>query len=172
MMIGMQSGTLVSVEEYLNTSYSPDCEYVEGKILERNLGEFDHSRLQTLLTGYLLNREKEWGILAVTEQRVQVKRDRFRVPDICVLAGGLPSEQIFTRPPFLCIEILSKEDRMTDVLVKVDEYLAFGVRYVWILDPRTRRAQIYDPGGVHEVKDGMLWTLEPEILVPLDRLFD
>src|SRR6266513_5057572 len=93
MMIGMQSGTLVSVEEYLNTSYSPDCEYVEGKILERNLGEFDHSRLQTLLTGYLLNREKEWGILAVTEQRVQVKRDRFRVPDICVLAGGLPSEQ-------------------------------------------------------------------------------
>jgi len=40
----------------------------------------------------------------------------------------------------------------------VDEYLAFGVRYVWILDPRTRRAQIYDPGGVHEVKGGMLWT--------------
>ena len=171
-MVGMQIGTLVSVEEYLNTSYSPDCEYVEGKILERNLGEQDHSRQQTLLTGYLLNREKEWGIHVFTEQRVQVKKDRFRVPDICVVAGGRPSEQIFTRPPFLCIEILSKEDRMTDVLVKVEEYLAFGVRYVWILDPRTRRAQIYDPGGVHEVKDGMLWTLEPEILVPLDRLFD
>jgi len=61
---------------------------------------------------------------------------------------------------------------MTDVLVKVDEYLAFGVRYVWLLDPRTRRAQIYDASGVHEVKDGMLWTSDPEILVPLDRLFD
>ncbi len=44
---------------------------------------------------------------------------------------------------------------MTDLLVKVGEYLAFGVRYVWILDPRTRRAQIYDLGGVDEVGDGM-----------------
>src|SRR5260370_41918646 len=99
MMIGMQRGTLVSVEEYLNTSYSPDCEYVEGKILERNLGEFDHSRLQIRLGSYLHIREKEWGIFAVIEQRVQVKSDRFRVPDVCVVAGEQPSEQIFTRPP-------------------------------------------------------------------------
>src|SRR5712671_4676595 len=127
MIVGMQSSTLVSVEEYLNTSYSPDCEYVEGKILERNLGEFDHSRLQINLGTYLRIREKEWGILAVTEQRVQVKSDRFRVPDVCVVAGARPSEQIYTRPPFLCVEILSKEDRMTDVLMKVDEYLTFGV---------------------------------------------
>src|SRR5713226_8293305 len=63
--VGMRSGTLVSVEEYLNTSYSPDCEYVEGRILERNLGEFDHSRLQINLGSYLRIREKEWGILAV-----------------------------------------------------------------------------------------------------------
>ena len=61
---------------------------------------------------------------------------------------------------------------MTDLLVKVGEYLAFGVRYVWILDPRTRRAQVYDLVGVHGVRGGMLWTLDPEILVPLDRLFD
>jgi Uma2 family endonuclease len=61
---------------------------------------------------------------------------------------------------------------MTDTLVKVDDYLSFGVRYVWILDPRTRRAQIYDASGVHEMKDGMLWTADPEVLVPLNELFD
>ena len=168
----MQSGALVSVEEYLKTSYSPDCEYVEGKILERNWGELDHSRPHGLLGAYLFNREKELGIYTLPSQRIQLKADRFRVPDLCVVAGARPSEQILTRPPVLCIEILSKEDRMTDVLAKVDEYLAFGVRYVWILDPRTRRAQIYDGSGVHEVKDGMLWTSDPEILVPLDQLFD
>jgi Uma2 family endonuclease len=172
MMKGMRSGTLVSVEEYLHTSYSPDCEYVDGKILERNLGEQDHSNLQMSLSAFLFNRRRDWGIHVYPEQRVQVRKDRFRVPDICVVLGERPPEQIFIRPPFLCVEILSKEDRMSDVLVKIGDYLAFGVSYVWILDPRTRRAQIYDRSGVHEVKDNNLWTLNPEILVPLDRLFD
>jgi Uma2 family endonuclease len=171
-MRGMQSDTLVSVEEYLHTSYSPDCEYLEGKILERNSGEQDHSNLQMFLSAYLFNRRQQWGILVYPEQRVQVKRDRFRVPDICVVLGNRPSEQIFTHPPFLCIEILSKEDRMSDVLIKVDDHLGFGVRYVWVLDPRSRHAQIFDASGVHDVKDSMLWTADPEVLVPLDQLFD
>jgi len=39
--------TLISVEEYLNTSFpNSDCEYVDGVIVERNLGEKDHSSLQ------------------------------------------------------------------------------------------------------------------------------
>jgi Uma2 family endonuclease len=172
MMKGMQSGTLVSVEEYLHTSYSPDCEYLEGKILERNLGEQDHSNMQMTLSAYIFNRRHEWGVHVYPEQRVQVRRDRFRVPDICVVAGERPPEQIFIRPPLLCIEILSPEDRMSEILERVSDYLAFGVRYVWVLDPRTRRAHIYRGDGVHEMKDGMLWTSDPEILVPLDQLFD
>ena len=35
----MATGTLVSMEEYLSTSYRPDREYVDALILERNLGE-------------------------------------------------------------------------------------------------------------------------------------
>ena len=112
-MAVMATVTLVSVQEYLTTSYRPDCEYVDGVLQERNLGEYEHSRLQALLMGYLLIREKQWGIRAVPEQRVQVKPDRFRVPDLCVVKKDSPIEQIFSRPPFLCIEILSKDDRMS-----------------------------------------------------------
>ncbi len=168
----MQSNTLISVEEYLNTSYRPDCEYIEGRVQERNLGEEDHSRLQMRLSGYLFFRSEQWRIQVYPEQRVQVKRNRFRVPDICVLLGGRPSEKIFTRPPFLCIEILSKDDRMNEMRERIDDYLAFGVRYVWVVDPLARRAYIYDGAGVHDLKDGMLWTSDPEILVPFDQLFD
>jgi hypothetical protein len=32
----MEAGTLVSVEEYLSTVYEPDCEYLDGELLERN----------------------------------------------------------------------------------------------------------------------------------------
>jgi hypothetical protein len=30
--------TLVSLDEYLNTDYRPDLEYVEGHLVERNAG--------------------------------------------------------------------------------------------------------------------------------------
>jgi hypothetical protein len=30
---------LISVREYLSTSYSPDREYVDGRIVERSVGE-------------------------------------------------------------------------------------------------------------------------------------
>src|SRR5450432_3984025 len=102
----MPATTAVSLNEYLNTSYRPDCDYLEGELLERNVGEWDHARLQMLLSRYLSNREKALGILVVPEQRVQVKARRFRVPDVTVLAGPRPTSGIITEPPFLCIEIL------------------------------------------------------------------
>src|SRR3954454_8058992 len=122
----MDTGALVSINEYLSTSYRPDCDYVDGVIVERNVGEFDHSRLQTAIASYFHTRRKELGITVVTEQRVQVSPARFRIPDVCVTLG-IPDEQIFTRPPFICIEILSPDDRLSAMQEKVTDYLDMGV---------------------------------------------
>jgi Uma2 family endonuclease len=172
MMKGMQNATLVSVDEYLGARYRPDCEYLEGTILERNVGVYEHARLQMLLSAWLLRFEKQFKIRVVVEQRAQVKSHRFRIPDVCAISAGSPVEAILTRAPFLCVEILSKEDRMSEMTERVDDYLAFGVPYVWVIDPRRRRAEIHAHCGIHQMKDGMLWTADPEILVPLEQLFD
>jgi len=166
----MERGTLVPVDEYLATSYRPDREYVDGQLLERNVGEWDHSKLQMIVSAYLYNRRQELGIHVVPEQRVQVKPSRFRVPDVCVVSGNEPREQILTSPPFLCVEILSKDDRMSEMQERIDDYLSFGVRYVWLVDPRTKRAHVHTTQGSHEVKDA-LRTHDPEIVVPLEELF-
>ena len=166
----MSIANAVSVDEYRNTSYRPDCDYLEGELLERNVGEWDHSRLQMLLSRYLSNREKQFGIIVVPEQRVQVKANRFRVPDITVLLGSPPVRQIITEPPFLCIEILSPSDRMTEMQERIDDYLNFGVRYVWVINPRNQRCTIYGPEGVDEVKDGVLTTQNPDIRVSLAEI--
>ena len=134
------------------------------------MGEWDHSRLQMLLSRYLCNREKQWGILVVVEQRVQVKATRFRVPDITVLVGSPPVGPIIQEPPFLCVELLSESDRMGEMQERIDDYLRFGVRYVWLIHPRTRRAFVYTPDHVQEVKDGVLRTENPDICVPLAEL--
>ena len=42
----MSTATQVTVEEYLATTWRPDCDYVDGEVLERNLGQTDHSELQ------------------------------------------------------------------------------------------------------------------------------
>lgn len=165
----MSTQTIISVEEYLSTSYRPDCDYVDGELLARNVGEWDHSRLQTLLSGYFLAHEKEWRILVVVEQRVQVKATRFRVPDIAVLLGR-PDGPIIRKPPFLCIELLSPSDRIQQMQTRIDDYLSFGVRYVWLIYPDTRRAFVYTTHGVTEIKDGILSTENPEIRVNLFAL--
>jgi Uma2 family endonuclease len=164
----MESSTLVSVEEYLRSNYHPDCHYVEGRIVERQMGEREHSISQREFIRIFLGLP---GFHVFPEQRVQVKVDRYRVPDLCVIAGDDPREPILTRPPFLCIEIISKDDRLTDVQDVIDDYLEFGVRYVWIVDPRKRRAWVHTTEGAQEVRDGVLRTANPEIALALDGIF-
>ena len=76
---------LISVEEYLSTGYEPDCEYDDGVVVERNLGEFEHSFLQTILATLFTNNMDNWGVFGLTEQRVQIKPRKFLVPDVCCL---------------------------------------------------------------------------------------
>ena len=165
----MATGSLVSVEEYLSTNYRPDCDYVDGVIEERNLGEWDHARLQTRLSGYFINREKLFGVLVVAEQRVQVSPTRFRVPDICLVLAGNPIEQIVRTPPFVCIEILSPEDRLSRVEERMEDYLHFGVPYVYLLDPYKQKASRWTLQGMHEISE--LRTENPEIVVPIADIF-
>lgn len=166
----MRSATLVTIEEYLTTAYSPDCDYVDGHIEEHTLGEKPHSRLQVEFILYLGNRRKKWRIEVWAEQRVQTTPTRFRIPDVCVTLGE-PDELIFRTAPFLCIEILSSEDRMPRVEKRLQEYLDMGVRFVWVVDPVSQAAWIYSGAGKQAVTDGLLRTSEPDILVPLDELF-
>ena len=42
----MPLATPVSLEEYLHTIYEPDCEYLDGEFVERNMAETDHAAVQ------------------------------------------------------------------------------------------------------------------------------
>jgi Uma2 family endonuclease len=166
----MGTATLVPVEEYLSSSYDPDRDYVDGELEDRNVGEKDHSKLQIALSSYLYVHRKRWGVSAFVEQRVRVSATRYRVPDICVTLGE-PEEQVFAGPPFLCIEILSPEDRAGRIQRKIADYLKFGVSYIWVIDPRRREAVVYTTSATQVVVDGVLRTSDPDIAVPLTEIF-
>jgi Uma2 family endonuclease len=167
----MRASVLVPEQEYLSTSYEPDCEYDEGELQERNVGERPHSILQREFTVYLHALRKTFGIQVFVEQRIRIARRKYRIPEVCVYKEPAPRDRIFTTPPFIVIEILSPEDRMSRVRKKIDEYLAFGVAYVWLVDPETRRSDVYTESAIYEAKDLMLRTQDPAIEVPLAELF-
>ena len=74
----------------------------------------------------------------VLEQRVQVKPTRFRIPDVCAVIGPHTGEQILTKPPCLCIEILSKDELMSEMQERIDDCLTFGVPLHKERDDRAR----------------------------------
>jgi Uma2 family endonuclease len=168
----MPTQTLVSVQEYLSSDYEPDCDYVDGVLEERNLGEQDHSRLQSLLVAFCVAHEKQWRARCLTEQRVQVSQTRFRVPDVAVVDVD-NRDPIVTKAPLVCIEILSPEDRLNRVIRRAEDFLNMGVPAVWIIDPPSRRCFAYTKAsGLQEVPGGVLTTPDGRITLNVAELGD
>ncbi len=162
---------LVSVDEYLHSSYEVDCDYVDGELVERDVGERDHGVLQGNIYAYYLARKRKSGVHPFIEQRVRISATRYRVPDICLTLGD-PRQQIFTAPPLAVIEVLSSEDRMSRVQARIEDFLSIGVRYVWVIDPKTQRVDAHDAHGGYEVADGILRTVDPDTELPLRQIFE
>lgn len=166
----MESRTLISVEEYLRTVYDPDCDYVDGEVQERNLGDRDHGLIQKKLILFFAAREQQWRITVYPEQRVQISATRFRIPDVCVVLEDT-EEQIFRKPPFLCIEITSPEGRMYRIRERVDDYLIMGVPHVWVLDAQHKAAYSITPADGWREEKQVLRTANPVLEMPLTAVF-
>jgi Uma2 family endonuclease len=166
------SDRFVSVEEYLSTSYEPDCEYDDGVVVERNLGEIEHSFLQGLLATLFTVQGEGWGIYCLPEQRVQIGPRRFLVLDVCVVPVTAPWQKILTFPPLIVIEILSPEDTLRRAEEKAHEYLQFGVEHVWVIDPYARVAYRAGAAGLELQADGELAVAGTPIKVRIAELFE
>jgi Uma2 family endonuclease len=162
---------LWTVREYLRTSWSPDREFVDGRIEERNLGEKEHSLIQRYLTFLFMLHRAEWGAEVFPELRTQTRATRFRVPDVLVVRASEKFERYVTQPPLIAIEILSPEDTLRAIQEKAAEYRQFGVEHIWIIDPEPRIAYRYADGGLEEVHSGELTVPGTPIRVALSELF-
>ena len=81
---------------------------------------------------------KKLSLCPCSETRVLLQTKRVLIPDVAVF-HPLEPENVPDTPPLIAIEILSRDDRMSEVREKLDEYRAWGVPYVWLVDPRLKR---------------------------------
>lgn len=160
-----------TVRRYLRTNWSPDREFVDGRIEERNLGEKEHSIIQRYLTFLFMLRRDEWGVEIFPDLRTQTQSHRFRVPDVLVVPAGESFDRYVTRPPLIAIEVLSPEDTLHAMQGKAGEYRAFGVEHIWVIDPGLRLAYRATEKGLEEVKTGELVVAGTPIRIVLSELF-
>jgi Uma2 family endonuclease len=123
------------------------------------MGELPHSKLQMYFGWFFRNHRDDWRIEPLSEQRVQVSEKRYRIPDVCLISRDAPEELILRTPPVLCIEILSREDRMTEIQERIEDYLAMGVPAVWVIDPWRRKTFL-------ALSDGVLRPVHDTLTVP------
>ncbi len=162
---------LLPIDVYLHTSYHPDVDFIDGEIEERNLGEFEHARLQTLLASFFVTHEKLWRIQAVVEQRIRVSPNRVRICDLALLHADAPRERVTETPPLLCIEILSPEDRLARAQLVLADYLLMGVPNLWLIDPIRRSAHTFDQQGLHHADPTRLAVPNTPITLDLTEPF-
>ena len=159
------TSTLVSVEEYLRRTEKPNAEYEDGIVYPKPMPSFSHAIVQKRSVN-ALDRQ---GAIALPELTVRLTPTKYLVPDVAVvrkIEGDYP-----TQPVELCIEILSPEQGLGEMLAKCEKYHAWGVPYCWVIDPEKQTAWEYHAGGEPVKLDRAGVLRAGELAISLEELF-
>jgi Uma2 family endonuclease len=166
----MAINAAISEAEYLSAVFEGlDREYRHGEVVERTIPTYLHGVIQGMLYALFLAYRKSHNLVPSTEARHRLADGLIRIPDVAV-HQGMPREACPNTPPFVAIEVLSPDDRVSDVMQKLKEYRDFGVAHVWAVDPENRTLFVYDEEGWHQVRSFQI----PEFAIHFtpDQIFD
>ena len=167
----MATKTAVSEEEYLRTSFPDlDREFRDGEILERSLPTYTHGSNQMNWGSIFRPLRESHSLFPASELRLRLRPGRVVIADVAVFWPAEPAFSPPEAPPLIVIEILSPDDRMSDVRDKLQEYLDWGVRHIWLTDPHARALYVFGGDGLHEVTSYHV----PEVALEVTRanIFD
>jgi Uma2 family endonuclease len=167
----MASSILIPVSEYLQTTYRPDRDYVDGELKERNVGEQPHGDLQIILGTIFRNNRLTWGVRPLGDTRLQITPTLYRIPDLMVVRNTDPKDGIIRFVPLLCVEIMSKGDRLNEMRERVADYVSVGVKDVWVVDPWKRVAYEEKSDGLKEPEDAVLRVTGTAVEISLAEIF-
>jgi Uma2 family endonuclease len=160
-------------------------ELQRGCLVPMSPVNFEHGRVVMQLD-FLLKQHLAGGRaagVAGTEIGFILERgpDTVRAPDVAfVRQERVPPRDargFFVGPPDLAVEVLSPDDRQSDVQAKVDEYLSHGVSAVLVVDPAARTARVARPSAAAIDLAGDSATIGLDDVVPgfrctLGRVFE
>lgn len=149
----MDAKTLISQEECLRMSFQDRApEYVDGELVERTVPNNRHSRTQSKLGARFERLGERLPLFPRPELRVPVAPGRYRIVDLAVYAHREPVDDLPQELPLVVIEIVSPDDRHEDIMERLEEFRAWGVPHVWLVDPGIGRMYVYRDGSLTAVE--------------------
>jgi Uma2 family endonuclease len=148
-------------------------ELIDGRLVEKKMGMTSGwvgLRLSFFLEAHREATQSGWVFNSETTYRCFRTKRTARKPDVSFIRRGrLKGEKLLDGechiPPDLAVEVVSPNDEVYELNGKVEEYLAFGVRLVWVIDPKNRIALIYrQDGTIARVRENQ--DLDGEDVVP------
>jgi len=151
---------LMTADEFAEYAALPEnenrwLELVRGEVVELPNPKKPHGSVCAKVALYLgmYRLEKGWGEVTSNDSGVVLSRDpdTVRGPDVAFFAEEDEEEGYAETPPLLAVEVLSPDDRANKVVRKIAEYLASGVKLVWIVDPSDRSVTVHQPKGTPKI---------------------
>jgi Uma2 family endonuclease len=171
----------LTLNQFLNIEETePASEYACGEGFRKPMPNREHAAIQFFLAMVLGPFLAQTGIgRAFTEFRCifgPPGRERTYVPDLSYVARERLTADLFLRDaPDLAVEILSPDQHWAQFLDKIQFYLLYGVRLVWVIDPATATITVQTPGQEGrilrsgDILDG--GDVLPGFTVPVDDIF-
>jgi Uma2 family endonuclease len=146
-------GGLMTAEQLLRYSHEPyRQELIDGILYEMEPPGAEHGLVASAIGHLLRDHVKDAGLGVVFTSEVgyllSSGPDTVRGPDVSFVARSRVDEIGIPRgywpgPPDLAIEVVSPNDRYTEVEAKALHWLAAGARAVVVVDPPRRTATVY-----------------------------
>jgi Uma2 family endonuclease len=163
-------------------------ELVNGELVEVPFAYPEHGRLAAEIAHRIASHIEVHGPAgAVYSEAGYVlglphDRDRMRAPDVSFISqamlaahGGEPANAFFRIAPDLIVEVESRGTRKRPLQQRIEDFLAAGVKLLWVVHPATHSITVYHGDGSarlvrgDEALDGE--DVLPGFSLPLPRLF-
>lgn len=157
---------LMTVDEFWDFVHRPEnaerfFELRRGEVIEMSRPASPHgivtSALATELT--LHSRRVKRGFVTSNDSGVVLSERPGTVvgPDVAYFTDVSTFDDVtpkWSESPLLAVEVLSPNDKMSDMNEKIEDYLLSGVKVVWLADYEQKKVTVYRPGHVHTVLKG------------------
>jgi Uma2 family endonuclease len=163
--------TQIGVEEYLGLVFPdrPAPDYVQGEVVERSLPTVIHSQVHASIGVLFEPVSRKVRLTMMLGLRMQLEPRLFRVVDFAIYLGARPEGRYATTPAFVAVEIVSPDDRYSDLTQRLEDYRRWGVPHVWLVDPQRKRLHEYTEAGL--LQHASLRLLEFDFEISSEELF-
>ena len=149
MLTAMPTVASISIDDYL-ASYADGHppELVDGALIDRPITTYRHGKTQIRLAEIFGAVRRQHRLYPASEVHLRMPHNTVRIPDFAVFHPDEPADDVPAIPPFVVVEMVSPDERHGELMRKLEEYRAWGIPHIWVVDPEARSLAAYEDRGL------------------------